>query len=229
MIDFRVPPNPSVQPGTFSDLTASIGKKYSKSESINLIEARFGIDRGKMLSPAQSQTELGQKYSAESEIVQFRTDGFTFSKVARYTTWDAVFGEAFRLWNVYLAVAKPVQLTRIAVRYINRMQVGGNQKIGDFLEAPPFLPQPVSSTVLDFLSRVHIADQKRDAAAIVVQALEPQIDPNLMSLYIDIDAYHLGTLDPEDPSLREIFQRLRELKNEIFYASVTEMAVEKYQ
>lgn len=229
VIDFRVPPSSGIQPSAFSELTATIGKKYSKSESINLIETRFGIDRGKMLDPAQSQTELGWKYSAETEIVQFRINGFTFSKVAPYTTWGEVFGEAFRLWQVYLNIAKPVQLTRIAVRYINKMQVEGDRKIGDFLEAPPTLPPTLSSTVLDFLTRVHLADQKRGAAAIVVQALEPQLDPTLMSLYVDIDAYHLASLEPDSPRLPEIFQRLRELKNEIFYASITELAVEKYQ
>ena len=36
--------------------------------------------------------------------------------------------------------------------------------------------------------------------------------------------------EPDTPQLPELFQGLREFKkNEIFYASITEMAVEKYQ
>ncbi len=191
-----------------------------------------------MLEPAQSKTDLGWRYKAETEIAQFRIDGFTFSKVKPYTTWNEVFGEAFKLWQVYLNVAKPAQLSRIAVRYINRMQVPDNQKISDFLKAPPVIPSPESSTVLDYATRVHmldfltrirIADRARGAEAIVVQAIESQIDSNAMSLYLDIDAYNLGAFEPDTPQLPELFQRLRELKNEVFYASITDMAVEMYQ
>ncbi len=238
VIDFRVPQVAGVRSDAFSNLTSSIGEKYSKPEPINLIEARFGIDQGKMLDPAQSKTDLGWRYKAETEIVQFRIDGFTFSKIEPYTTWNEVFGEAFRLWRVYLNVAKPAQLSRIAVRYINRMQVPGNQKISDFIKKPPVVPLPESSTeldyairvhMLDFLTRIRIADHTRGAEAIVVQAIESKIDPNAMSLYLDIDAYKLDAFEPDTPQLPELFQGLREFKNEIFYASITEMAVEKYQ
>jgi hypothetical protein len=81
----------------------------------------------------------------------------------------------------------------------------------------------------DFLTRVHVADEPRDSAAVIVQALEPQFDPNVMSLLLDIDAYHELSLSPTDQDLLALFQQLRELKNEIFYASITEKSVEMYQ
>jgi uncharacterized protein (TIGR04255 family) len=115
------------------------------------------------------------------------------------------------------------------VRYINRMRITGNKRINDFLEAPPLLPPPIPQVVRDFLARVHVADEQREAAAVVVQALEPQFDPNVMSLLLDIDAYHEGTLTPDDPNLPTLFQKLRELKNEIFYATITDRTAEMYE
>ena len=229
MIDFRVLREPELSALTFSDLIPSIGAKYSRVSSIHAFEARFGIESGGGLEQAQKRADLGWKYQSGTELAQFRVDGFTFSKLEPYTTWEEVFGEAFRLWGVYVNLAKPKQLSRIAVRYINRMRITGNNRITDFLETPPLLPPPTPQVVREFLASVHVADEQREAAAVVVQALEPQFDPNVMSLLLDIDAYHEGTLEPDDPNLPALFQSLRELKNQIFYAAITDRTAEMYE
>lgn len=229
VIDIRVFREPIASPDTFAGLGPSIGQKYSAVESIHSFGARFGIESGKLIDPAPRRADLGWRYQAGTEVAQFRIDGFTFSKLEPYTTWEEVFGEAFRLWKVYLELAKPAQLSRIAVRFINRMRVSGSRSINDFLEAPPLLPQPIPPVMKDFLTRVHVADDPRGSAAVIVQALEPQFDPNVMSLLLDIDAYHELNLAPTDPDLPYLFEQLRELKNEIFYASITERSAEMYQ
>jgi uncharacterized protein (TIGR04255 family) len=229
VIDFRVLRDEQVSLTTFAGLGPSIGEKYSQVSSIHSFQARFGIDSGKLMDPAQSRADLGWRYQAGSEVAQFRVDGFTFSKIEPYTDWGEVFGEAFRLWQIYLALALPKQVSRIAVRYINRIKVSGNPNINDFLEDPPVLSPPIPPLVKDFLTRVHIADEKRGSEAVIVQALEPQIDTNVMSLLLDIDAYHEGALAPKDPDLPELFEKLRELKNEIFYASITDKTAEIYE
>lgn len=231
VIDFRVLRDTNVSPDLFAELSSAIGEKYAQAESIHSIQARFDIDRGRVIDPSQRRMDLGWKYQAGTELAQFRVNGFTFSKIEPYTTWEQVFGEAFRLWTIYLELATPRQLTRIAVRYINRMRVTDSRNINDFLVAPPMLPLPVPPMISDFLTRVHIADDKRSSAAVIVQALEPQIDLNVMSLLLDIDAYHEGrdVLMPTDPNLQFLFEQLRELKNEIFYASITEKTAEMYE
>ncbi len=231
VIDFRVIREPHVSPELFASLGSVIGTKYSRADSILSVEARFGIDRGRLIEPAQRKADLGWKYEAGTEVAQFRVDGFTFSKIETYTTWEEVFGEAFRLWEIYLERAKPKQLSRIAVRYINRIKVIESRNINDFLVAPPMLPPPIPPVMRDFLTRVHIADYEHNSAAVIVQALEPQLEPNVMSLLLDIDAYHEdgAVLAPADPNLRFLFERLRHLKNEIFYASITEKTAEMYE
>jgi uncharacterized protein (TIGR04255 family) len=229
VIDIRVLRDPAVSSHTFAGLMSSIGQKYSQADSIHSFQARFGIESGRMLEPAQNRADLGWKYQAGTEVAQFRVDGFTFSKLEPYTTWGDVFGEAIRLWEVYVSLAKPKQVSRIAVRYINRMRVSGSGSINEILEAPPLLPRPIPPVMKDFLTRVHVADETRNSAAVIVQALEPQFDPNVMSLLLDIDAYHELSLSPTDQDLSAMFQQLRDLKNEIFYATITEKTAEMYE
>lgn len=229
VIDFRVLRDDQVSSPMFAGLGPSIGNQYTQISSIHSFEARFGIDSGKLIDPAQNRADIGWRYQAGTEVAQFRVDGFTFSKIERYTTWGEVFSETFRLWRVYLDVAKPKQLSRIAVRYINRMRISGNPNISEFLEAPPILPPPIPPVVRDFLTRVHLTDEKRSCSAVIVQALEPQLDPNVMSLLLDIDAFQETALIPNDSELPSRFEQLRELKNEIFYASITEKTAEMYE
>jgi uncharacterized protein (TIGR04255 family) len=63
-----------------------------------------------------------------------------------------------------------------------------------------------------------------------VQASEPLIGQEAIVLLIDIDAFKENlSVAPTDPSLPEMFEQLRDLKNEIFFASLTEKAVEMYE
>jgi uncharacterized protein (TIGR04255 family) len=228
LIDFRVLRKEPVSAGTFADIGASIGTQYVRESSIQSIEARFGMDRGRLLEPWQSQTEIGWRYRTATEVAQFRVDGFTFSKLAKYSTWGEVSQEAFRLWEIYVGAADPREVSRVAVRYINRMSLPTVQDLGEYLTAPPQLPAPVPQAIREFLTRVYVQDEKSNASAVIVQALEPRMDPRLVSLLLDIDAFREVTLAPEDPALPVIFGELRQLKNEIFYASITERTAEIY-
>lgn len=229
VLDFRVVPQEQISAETFADLQTSIGEKYTRESSIRSIEARFGVVHGTPLNPWQTQTDLGYRYKTETEVAQFRVDGFTFSKLARYTTWEEVSGEAFRLWKVYLDFAKPRQVSRVAVRYINRMRLPDVKDLGEYLAEPPRLSVPISQRIREFLTRMYVEDPKRKASAVIVQALEPRTDPETISLLLDIDAFCDVVLGVDDSALPTIFGELRKLKNEIFFASITDTTAEIYK
>jgi uncharacterized protein (TIGR04255 family) len=192
------------------------------------IEARFGINAGQVLEPKQVQMAIGWVYTGDAAIAQFRVDGFTFSKLEPYTTWEEVFGEAGRLWEIYVQTARPVEISRVAVRYINRLRLPGPAELRDYLEAPPVLPPPIPQTVREFLTRVVVEDTQHASSAIVIQALEASFDPAIVPLLLDTDAFRDVSLPPNDPSVPAIFEALRRLKNDIFFATITERTVEMY-
>ncbi|MGA9071357.1 MAG: TIGR04255 family protein, partial [Terracidiphilus sp.] len=158
VIDFRIVQQEQVSSETFSDLGSYIGEQYTKTGSIQSIEARFGVIHGKPLGASQIQTDLGTRYQTATEIAQFRVDGFTFSKIAPYTTWEEVSVEAFRLWKIYVEIAKPRWVSRVAVRYINQMRLPNVKNHGEYLTASPQLPLPIPQMARDFLTRVNVYD-----------------------------------------------------------------------
>jgi uncharacterized protein (TIGR04255 family) len=229
IIDFRVSRPHPVEAEVFSELQGSVGAPYDRKSPVRLVQGYFGIDNGRVVNPAQTQIELGWRYQSAHEVAQFRTDGFTFSKLEPYTSWTEVFGEAFRLWTVYRGVADPAHVSRLAVRYINRMRLPSAPGVGHYLEAPPVLPPPIPQNVREFLARVYVDDHDLNASAAIVQALEPPEDATMLSILLDIDAFSQVNLAPDDPRLPNIFEGLRGLKNRIFYATITEPTVERYE
>jgi len=230
VIDFRVLRREGLSPDRFAGLQSMIGTHYSQTIPMHSIEAQFVLSQERVPSSSAAAAPVGWQYRANSMVAQFRVDGFTFSKLEPYTTWNEVFSEAFRLWGVYVRAAEPAEIVRIAVRYINRLQVPVPAQIGDYLEAPPILPPPISQQLRQFLSRFAIDDGRRNASAVVVQASEALIGPPAIALLIDIDAFMENlALAPNDSRLPEMFLQLRDLKNEIFFASITERAAEMYE
>src|SRR5688572_8917959 len=229
VIDFRVLRRDDVTAETFSDLQDQVGAVYGRALPLRSLEARFGLEEGRPIQPQQIEASVGWAYQNDAAIAQFRIDGFTFNRLEPYTTWEEVFGEAGRLWGIYVERARPLEISRLAVRYINRLKVQAPANLQEFLAAPPVLPEPMPQTLREFLTRVVVEDAGRNAAAIVVQALERPIDPALITLLLDIDAYREVSWTPGDARIPGAFEQLRQLKNDIFYASITDRTAEMYE
>jgi len=57
------------------------------------------------------------------QVVQVRRDGFTFSRLSPYQTWEDLRTEARRLWGALSFGGEAIQMTRVAVRYINQIDI----------------------------------------------------------------------------------------------------------
>jgi uncharacterized protein (TIGR04255 family) len=226
VIDLRVIRREGISAEAFANV--NLGTIYTQSTQLQAMQARFGFESGGAVTPTTVTSVLGWQYQGDGYVAQFRLDGFTLSKLEPYSDWDQVFAEARRLWGLYISLARPLEISRAAVRYINRLRVPAPADLRQYLEAPPTLPPPIPQVLREFLCRVLVDDTRRGLSAYLVQALEPSLDQSSLSILLDIDAFRDVSLQPEDPILPELFGQLRALKNEIFYASVTENTVEMY-
>ena len=69
----------------------------------------------------------------------------------------------------------PSMITRVAARYINRVEIPLSifGQFEDFFTGGPRVPKNVPQEVSDFLSRVVVHEPEIDASMIITQALEP--------------------------------------------------------
>jgi uncharacterized protein (TIGR04255 family) len=229
IIDFRVR-----LPGAFEILRlkeahVQLSADYPTIEEQQVTRQQFEQRPGQPPKlTVRSQGVPGYRFRSgdAKSLVQFRRNGFTFNRLKPYPSWDQVFPEACRLWKIYSTVAPPEEISRIAVRFINRIQLPlPNLEFSDYLTAPPPLPQGVPQSLSGFLTRVVIQDPETKLAANVVQALEPPLNEQYVSMILDIDVYQRDVSQLTLEAVLGQFAKLREMKNRIFFGSLTEKAL----
>lgn len=233
VIDFRVKLSSDFKLDAFHPLRSKLSEDYPGFEEQQLIEQKIEQEPGQ---PMQFSTRVsgihGHRLLSKDgkNVVQLRRDGFTFSRLNPYTEWEEVFGETWRLWCMYVETAKPLEVSRIAVRYINRLLLPlpfSNPE--EYLKAPPLTAEGWPSDMNTFLSRVVMHDPESETLVNVIQALEPQAPGrNSVTLLFDIDAYQDVSLPADDVTMRGRFAELREMKNRVFFKGLTDKAIDLF-
>ncbi len=185
--------------------------------------------------PAAGARDLGiQGISFKSEdllsIAQFRLDGFTFNRLRPYTSWEEILPQSLDLWQLYAEVAPPLEILRIAVRYINRMRLPLDfVRFEDFIETMPRVPATIPPSLSAFVSSVVTSDQKHRVSATISQTVDPLVRGKQAEYVLDIDAYSTAPQTGQIESIKETLERLRAYKNEIFFGSITERLAEMFE
>jgi len=161
-------------------------------------------------------------------IAQFRIDGFTFNQLAPYTEWKEVFGTAQQLWNDYYQTGNVQSVSRIAVRYINRISLPLPLNLSEYVIGSVLRPEKWPKDVQSMLSRLVLVEN--DILANVTQLLEGPAVEGHIPLIFDIDVYKEKPFDRSElGALPRDFEELRDMKNRIFYENLTEKAKAMFQ
>lgn len=228
VMDIRVEPSPGISASKLKNISA--GENYPTIEPQH---TRIGqIQFGPSTSATASSQHSGFIYkSADSkQILQAQVDGFAFSRLAPYQKWEPFSTEAKRLWTAYRSIAKPVSVVRVAVRYINRIDIP--LPLHDFKyylrtvpEVSPDLPQGLSG----YLMHLTIPLEDIRGTAVITETIIPPPTPNVVSILLDIDVSVLSTSPCDSDLIWAIFDKLRVKKNLVFNASLTHKAKELFE
>jgi len=167
----------------------------------------------------------------DHKIVQARLDGFTFNKLKPYKNWDSLSEEAKILWETYIKLAKPKRVTRIAVRYINKIYLpieSGEVKLEQFFNTYPEFSPDIPYKLDNYFMRLFFHDPDIGAKAIVNQTIE-KVEKDAVPFILDIDVFLEINTDPEDKKIWENFSLLRNFKNTIFHKSITDKTKEFFR
>ncbi len=121
LIDIQVAFPEKVTVEALNSKYAQIADQYSKHETLQRGEFGLHNEDGRPTTTVTiGHTVAGYRYSSEDghRVVQFRVDGFTFSRLEPYNTWEEMKEEAARLWEVYVDAVSPDPITRVGTRYI---------------------------------------------------------------------------------------------------------------
>ncbi len=163
------------------------------------------------------------------QIVQVRKDGFTFSWLKPYDRWDSLRDEARVHWESFLRSFGPEDVSRIAIRYINRIEIPLPMKdFKEYILTVPEIAPGIPDKLRGFFLRLVIPHDDLDCVAIVTETIEPPRE-NALPLIFDVDIYREQAFDPDDEEMWTAFGHLQEFKNEVFFKSITEKTKELFR
>lgn len=229
LIDIQVAPG-ELQTEALNSQYERFSTEYPKREILQKSEFGLHYTAGQPTKARIGHSMYGYRYTSQDgkHVVQFRRDGYTFSRLEPYDTWKEMKEEAARLWGVYIDAASPSLITRIATRYVNVLKLPLRTELARYLTAPPAIPPGLHQELSGFFSRVEIQKPSIDARGIITQALESG-GQDYAQVVLDIDVFMSRQFEVQNNDYWHCLDKLRQFKNTVFFASITQTAAEQFQ
>lgn len=236
VLDIRVTLPDTVDLAQLATFQQGVLDRFPTQEPQTTVQFGFEAQPGQApsLQVPVSDT-VGYRLASEDgkRMIQVQRTGFAYSRVGNYETWDNFAQEARELWQHYLEVASPEVVTRLGLRYINRIPMPLGEKPTDFkdyLLTTPEVARGVPQELLTYFMRLTIPSDDHTLLANITQVMEPMVpEVNILPLIFDIDAFKQQVFEPRSEAIWDTFAALREFKNQIFYKSITEKTKELFR
>jgi uncharacterized protein (TIGR04255 family) len=219
----ELPSEASVE--SFDVVSQEVKGEYPNREERNRLEGSFAA--GKHVEASAKQTKVGYLFrSADGKrVLQTRLDGFTFSRLRPYESWATIRDEAKRLWGVYQRTVKPIRVTRVAVRYINQIDMPlPLQDFKEYFRTIPEVSAELPQGLSAFLMQLQIPQVDLGAVLVLTETLAPPPSPDLASIILDIDLFKEGCDLKSDDDVWSLLESFRDRKNEAFEGCITDKA-----
>ena len=193
-------------------------KKINYSEQVELREPDRESDEQSNIVGYLFSNEAGNRK------VQFRLDGFTYNVLAPYENWEKHSREFFRLWQQFEKRFAPHEITRIGVRYINRIDIpinGENFDFDDYIKNMPPTPGCLPDSIGNFFMQVQAPTHDPWKNVVITQTMEPP-EGETLPFILDINVIQIEEISRNAAGLKEQLEAMRSIKNEVFEDCITE-------
>lgn len=232
VIDLRLEPSADSSVESIGTLIHSI-EGYEHQGPIVHMETKLSIEEAEAKSSTESRRLGARLQSSDGKhVLLLQEAGYTLSRLSPYVSWDQLVAEARKQWRHFADTVKPQSITRVATRFINRLELPmqPGEDFSEYLVKPPEVPDELPQAVAGFSQRVVLVNRELNARANVIQSLQegfPSSDK--VPVVVDIDVYSMVDMSPDNEDAWDLLAGLREFKNAVFYAHLTEKTVALYE
>jgi uncharacterized protein (TIGR04255 family) len=160
----------------------------------------------------------------QADNVILRSASFISSRLAPYLGWEQFRDRSKRDWALWRKAAGAVDISRIGVRYINRIDVptppNTPVRLEDYLNCYPHMPE--DRPLHGYTMQLTQSTQADDCMVAIISA---SVVPPLIGYYsfvLDIDVSRETEVPRRDDDMWELLERMRHHKNQVFESCITE-------
>jgi len=144
-------------------------------------------------------------------ILQLTEGNFTINTLTPYPGWARLRAEFERVWPLLAGIILPASVTRIGLRYINRIvRKGASEVPGYWLKASDHIPMALLTSNPKYLVRLELRPTHTDRTLVTISHDQTNPVEPFGSLMFDIDRISETPLAPEIGVLSTIIESLHE-------------------
>ncbi|MEZ4320842.1 MAG: TIGR04255 family protein [Myxococcota bacterium] len=228
LIDMQVINPDDLDLQSLKDFASRFPDRFPTARLQTQFESQFRVQGGEAASVGFQHGLRGFSFFSPNQdrVVQARRDGFTFSKLHPYESWEKLCDEAKELWGHYREVAHPSLVKRLAVRYINRIPLPSDPvRLPDWFNLHPTTPDPLGPMEEFLVRTVWSHPDDSSYRAVATQVTQSDVDGN-PTVVLDIDVFTVTEGSFEENDIWKILDDLHEYKNDVFFGTITKVTEE---
>lgn len=222
-VHFGLPEGKQWKSSYLGDLFKTVQEDFPIMEPVQQmgVSVEFGPQGfGQRLVPGQQKARY--LHAKRKLLLQLSDSIFTVNRVEGYPGWKKMRRDIADGWQQAVSVLGPARITRIGLRYINRLPRNScDQTPGYWLKTNEYIPSAILASQRGLLSRVQVqnSEQSRTIVTLADEPTPPDVPSNLI---FDIDCIHIEEMEPTDKNLRTHIDDLHEEVWDVFSSAMTE-------
>ena len=225
IIELRVDPRADLSFDDLQTLRPAMEESYPTMTPTHAATGLMEVRPGASASASASHQQTGLKFLTTDEkcICQFRKIGMVFSRLAPYERWEPFRDEARRLWTMYREMTQPRRVTRLAVRYINRIDIPNHSvDLKQYFRTSPEISSDLPQNLTGFFMQLRIPQEDLDGQVLINQTIIPPDREGVISVVFDLDLFRAEDIPEGEEEIWSFFETLHARKNEVFEACITD-------
>lgn len=217
-----------IEQAVIDKVSDRLAREYPQDQKIRTVKFQVSQDSGEAPSAAVEQSALGHRRASVdmAELLVLTASAFVLSQLAPYQGWEAFHRRFTRDWKTWKRVVGFREISRIGVRYINRIDIpisGPTVEFEDYLNIYAKIPE-ILGPVDGYAVQAILAVPDINCRIRLNSAVVPSPILNHMSILFDQDISKDADPPQSDADIKGLLNKIRVKKNEIFEACITDRA-----
>jgi uncharacterized protein (TIGR04255 family) len=225
LIDIQVKVPEKTELDLLKKIQEKVKKEYPEFKIKTEFKASFKVQPNQSdFATETSGKPIGYMFSSSNlkKMIQATLYGYTFNLIQDYKDWDSFRKDAQAGWDIYYQDVKPIQITRIGLRYINSINITPALiDFKDYILTTPEIAHSLPQGMSDFFMRLVIPDSNQNTAIITQTIDRSKIVKNTLPLIFDIDVFRNINLESNNMEIWSIVDSLHTYALDIFEKSLT--------
>ncbi len=228
IFDIQLTPEQEISHEVFAEAHKEIRDEFPIVNTTYFITGQLQVDTqnvGEIKGDLSKSIPVGKMFSNKDKNrhIQMKSNSYTFNMQPPYTKWEDFSAQAFKYFEFYKKFVPIKSINRVAVRYINQINIPlplKNPDLNTFFTCVPKIPNGLPNELHNFLNQIQVPYKEDNTVLSITQTILQEKD-NKLPFLLDIDVFKIKDI-ANDKSLVDVFNKLRDLKNLAFENSITE-------